>query len=444
MKNARSNIAMVLSFAQMWEFFSYYGLRTLLVLYMVEQLKYSDGKAFGMNAVFCSLIELGGIFGGIVADRMLGLKRSMILGACVLGVGHLVFLLEVGLLLPMGLLIVGASLFSSNITALLALLYQENEAGRERGFTVFYMMQNLGAFVSTIICGFVATQYGFRAAFGIASLGIILGNIMLFLNRGFFAGLGEMPLKQCKPILAIGSLVCIFTVGGICLFYEAIALMLLPWLALAVLLYFARKLIKDLRFSRDQLFQFFVYLGALILFFAVEDQICSSLMLFSERASERTFLGWMIPSSIIASLNPIVILLFGTWVIKKKVPMMLPFLITAGAFGILALFCLAKIHFSIFGIMGVVGVISLAELMVGPLVLSFASEVAAKGNPGMVMGMVPIAFSLACQLSGGFSKMFALEDSLVSLEVYGVGFGEVAIVMLAGGSILQFLKRRIA
>ena len=82
--------------------------------------------------------------------------------------------------------------------------------------------------------------------------------------------------------------------------------------------------------------------------------------------------------------------------------------------------------------------------MVGPLVLSFASEVAAKGNPGMVMGMVPIAFSLAFQLSGGFSKMVALEDSLIPLKVYGIGFGEVAILMIVGGCVLGFLKRRFA
>lgn len=444
MKTIQSKTARLLSFAQMWEFFSYFGVRTLLILYMVENLQYSDAQAFGVNAVFCSLVELGGIFGGIIADRILGLKRCMILGACLLAISHLVFILNVGLLIPLGLLIVGASLFSSNITALLALLYHENDPKRERGFTVFYMMQNLGAFASTILCGFVATHYGFRSAFAIASLGILLGNAMLFFNRGLLLNLGEMPKKQCRPILALVSLICIFIVGVICLFYEKIALLLLPWIGVSVLLYFARKLLKDLKFPKDQLYQFFIYLGALILFFAVEDQICSSLMLFSQRATERLFMGWMVPSSLIASLNPIVILLMGTFMMKKKAQMMLPFLMTAIAFGVLSLCCLAKIHFSILGIMGVVATISLAELMVGPLVLSFASEVAAKGNPGMVMGMVPIAFSLAFQLSGGFSKMVALEESLISMEVYGVGFGQVAIVMLMGGLGLQFLKRRLA
>lgn len=444
MKANQSKTAMMLSFAQMWEFFSYFGVRTLLVLYMVDQLQYSDSKAFGVNAVFCSLVELGGIFGGVIADKILGLRRSVILGASLLAVSHLILLLDVGIFIPMGLLVVGASLFSSNITALLALLYKENDPKRARGFTVFYMMQNLGALISTVICGFVATRYGFKAAFAVASLGIILGNLMLFFYRGLIVDLGFMPKKECRPISVLFVLFCVFSVGVICLFYERAALTFLPWIGVGTLLYFARKLLRDVRFPKEQLYQFFVYLGALLLFFAVEDQICSSLILFSERVIQRTILGWTIPSSFIASLNPVVILLFGTVMMRKKIQMILPFLLAAFAFGILSIFCLAQIQFSVFGIMGVVVIISFAELMVGPLVLSFASEVAAKGNPGMVMGMVPIAFSLAFQLSGGFSKMVALEDSLIPLKVYGIGFGEVAILMIVGGCVLGFLKRRFA
>lgn len=442
MKSAQSKTLALLSFVQMWKFFSHFGVRILLVLYMVEHLRYSDVKAFEVNAVFCGLIELGGIFGGIIADRYLGLKKTMLIGGGLLGVGYIGLILENALFVSMGMIVVGGSLFSGNIMALLGLAYAENDPKRTRGFTIFYMMQNLGALIATGVCGLVATYYGFRLGFALASSGMIVGYLVLLFYQDLLRNLEELPKRKSKPMQAIGLSFLIFLVGIICVSSEKVVLLFLPWITGSLLLFFARQVLKDLRILPEQAIKFFIYLGALVLFFAVEDQICSSLLLFVERQTDRVAFGWTIPSSSIACLNPIVILLFGAVVAKKHQPLITPFMLTAAVFALLAGFCLINLDVSIFGVMGIVAVISVAELMVGPMVMSYASEMSAKGRSGMIMGMVPIAFSLAFQLSGEFSKMVAVEDSLFSLETYGFGFGMIAILLVFGGIFLQFLMNR--
>lgn len=441
----RSTILTFLSLAQMCKFFSHFGVRAILILYLVEYLQYSDARAFGINAVFCGLCELGGIFGGVIADRYLGLKKGMVWGGWFLGLGYFSLIFDGYFFLSMGLIIAGASLFSGNITAMLGLAYSENDPKRKKGFTIFYMMQNLGALISTIVCGTIATHYGFRLGFAIASIGMVVGNLILFLGRKCLYNLGgETPPNRERIGIATLGGIAILAFGILGVWSEKYVLLLLPWITGSVLLFFVMRLLKDARWPKEEVYTLLIFLAGIVLFFAVEDQICSSLLLFSERETERSVFGWRVPSSFITSINPIVILLFGTLLAKRRSQMITPFVLTSCSFGILAVLCLLNVNCSIFGVMGMVTVISLAELMIGPLVLSRTSELAAKGSPGMVMGMVPIAFSLAFQLSGGFSKMVAIEDHSLSLQTYGTGWGVVALLMLLSGIIMQLLMKRFS
>ncbi|MFC2049303.1 peptide MFS transporter [Chlamydiota bacterium] len=432
----------LLSFVQMCKFFSHYGLRALLVLYMVNQLRFSDSHAFGVNAVFCGLVELGGIFGGILADRYLGLRRAMVLGGTILAVGYASLILEKGLFFSLGMIILGGSLFSSNITALLGSAYSENDPRREKGFAIFYMMQNLGALISTLLCAIVATQYGFHLGFLVASVGMVVGVTTLFWRRELLSQLDLGP--KGKPSLILVPIVLLMLgVGFVAVGNESIILPFLPWLTVGIFCFFAIRLMQDPKLAKGQVRKLLIYLGGLILFFAAEDQICSSLIVFSERETERTLLGWTIPSSVIMTVNPIIIILFGTLIARLNARFITPFILVAISFGSLALLCLFHLSVSFLGVMAMVTIVSLAELMVGPLVSSIASEVASKDKPGMVMGMVPIAFSLAFLLGGGFSKMVAIEESSLSLVTYGEGFGKIALLTLIGGVLLQLLIKRL-
>ena len=113
----------LLASVQMWKFFSQYGMRALLILYMVDALRISDSRSFGINAVFLGVFELSGIFGGIVADRVLGLRRAMGLGALFLMLGYWGFVFAHGLYLALSMVVLGSSLFAGNITALLGEVY---------------------------------------------------------------------------------------------------------------------------------------------------------------------------------------------------------------------------------------------------------------------------------------------------------------------------------
>jgi len=421
-------VLLLLACAQMWKFFSHYGMRALLVLYLVEKLQYSDTHAFGINALFIGLVELGGIFGGILADRYLGLRRAFGLGALLLAVGYGSLVFEKGFFLSLGLIVLGASLFASNVTALLGEAYKEDDPRRKKGFTIFYMIQNMGALVSTALCGIIAMHFGFRAAFAFCASGMVIGCAILWIKRDLLIGLGEAPRKPKGGLLILPALIVLGAVAFI-IAKEQIMLPILPWLTVGLFLVFAVKLLRDPDLPREKVRLLFVYLGALILFFAAEDQICSSLMIFTERESNRMLFGWTIPSAMILSLNPIVILLLGSLIAKFRFRLIIPFVIVAVAF--------ATLRFA--SVFGVIVMISVAELMIGPLIFSFASEVATKGKAGMVMGMVPIAFSLAFLLGGGMSKMVALDEG-----GYGAGFGKVAVMVLVGGLVLEILMKRFS
>lgn len=442
MRSQQPKILHLLSFVQMCKFFSHYGIRALLVLYMVNYLHFSDSHAFGVNAVFLGLVELGGIFGGIIADRYLGLRPALMLGGSLLGVGYGCLILKKGLFLSLGMTILGGSLFSSTITALLGSAYAENDPRREKGFTIFYMMQNLGALISTLLCALIATHYGFHLGFLVASIGMLVGVLTLFWQRDLLPKLND-TLKKKHQVVLFPLLLLFLGIGFLAVMSEKIVLPFLPWITVSVFCFFAIRLLKEPNLSKDHVRKMLIYLGGLILFFAAEDQICSSLILFSERETNRTLFGWTIPSSVIMSVNPVVIILFGTLVARLRAQIITPLALVAISFGSLALLCLFHIGLSFFGVIAMVTIVSLAELMVGPFVSSIASEVAAKGNPGMVMGMVPIAFSLAFLLGGGFSKMVAIEENAASLTTYGVGFGKIALLALGGGILLQILMQYI-
>lgn len=434
------NYFMPLALAQMGKFFSHYGVRAVLILYMIDQLQFSDGRAFGISALFCGLMELGGIFGGMIADRFLTLRRAVTLGGWILSAGYSLLLFEWGLFWGLGLIILGGGLFSSNLTALLGQCYSENDPRREKGFTYFYMMQNLGAFLSTLLGGFLAERYGFRMAFAFAASGMLLSNLILL---GCRKCLQAVPPIKSKGIVLLPFSVLIFLVVVLAVHYEQYLLPLLPGLAGGAFAIGAVKLWKDKSIPRQETLKLFAHLGLLILFFAAEDQMASSFMIFAERHSNRQLFGWSIPSAILMSVNPLVILALGPFISRWSRRALLPFLLTGLSIGGLAIFSILNIPLSILTIMGSVAIISIAELLVGPRVMSVASEVAAKGRAGFVMGMVGLAFSLAFLLGGHLSQLVADSGEATSLTAFGVGFGKMAFLILGGGLLIDLLIKKV-
>ena len=171
---------------ELWERFSYYGMRALLVTYMIHHHGWQPGQASGVYKWYTSLVYLTPLFGGLLADRFLGLRNSIIVGGVLMAIGHFLMAFEQ---LPifytaLALLILGNGFFKPNISTLVGKMYKEGDKRRDGAFTIFYMGINLGAWLSPIACGWLKEHYGFHYAFTLAGVGMGVGLAIFLLTQG--------------------------------------------------------------------------------------------------------------------------------------------------------------------------------------------------------------------------------------------------------------------
>ncbi len=168
----------VLFFAEMWERFSYYGMRALLVFYMTKGfLRYADNQAYAVYGAYTALVYATPFIGGMLADRLLGARRAVILGGSLMAMGHLVMTVQTApaFFTALALLIVGNGFFKPNIGTIVGSLYAPDSPKRDGGFTLFYMGVNLGAALSPLLCGYIGETYGWHYGFGLATVGMLIG-----------------------------------------------------------------------------------------------------------------------------------------------------------------------------------------------------------------------------------------------------------------------------
>ncbi len=168
----------VLFFAEMWERFSYYGMRALLVFYMTKGfLQYDDTRSYAVYGAYTALVYATPFIGGMLADRFLGARRAVILGGLLMALGHLVMTVEQSgaFFTALALLIVGNGFFKPNISTIVGGLYPTGSTKQDSGFTLFYMGINLGAALAPLLCGYIGETYGWHYGFGLATLGMLVG-----------------------------------------------------------------------------------------------------------------------------------------------------------------------------------------------------------------------------------------------------------------------------
>jgi POT family proton-dependent oligopeptide transporter len=167
-----------LFFAEMWERFSYYGMRALLLFYMLKGfLGYGDSDAYAVYGAYTALVYMTPFFGGMIADRLLGPRRAVVLGGVFMAAGHLMMTIENSLAFftALALLIAGNGFFKPNISTMVGSLYPPGSPKRDGGFTIFYMGVNLGAAMSPLLCGYIGETYGWHRGFGLATIGMLTG-----------------------------------------------------------------------------------------------------------------------------------------------------------------------------------------------------------------------------------------------------------------------------
>jgi POT family proton-dependent oligopeptide transporter len=187
-----------LFFAEMWERFSYYGMRALLVLYMIKGfLKLNDSSAYAVYGAYTALVYATPFIGGMLADRLLGARKAVVLGGLLMAAGHLLMTIETELAFygALALLITGNGFFKPNISTIVGSLYPAGSPKRDGGFTIFYMGINLGAAMSPLVCGYVGETYGWHYGFGLATLGMLVG-VAVFVT----------PVRVTQVLIGLGSL----------------------------------------------------------------------------------------------------------------------------------------------------------------------------------------------------------------------------------------------
>jgi POT family proton-dependent oligopeptide transporter len=321
----------VLFFAEMWERFSYYGMRALLIFYLVQHWLFSDGEASVIYGAYTALVYITPVIGGYLADRFLGQRKAVLFGAVLLTFGHFLMAFEGSggqgdpainiFWLALAFIIVGSGFLKANISVIVGQLYPRTDTRRDGAYTIFYMGINLGAALGSIIAGYLGQTYGWSYGFGAAGIGMLLGLLVFIWGKPYLLGRGEPEdlavLAQRKAgiplewLLYASGLILV----GLCWFmvqHQSLVGTLLGVFGAALVLYVIVTAVTRLQpHDRDRIFAALFLIFGSILFWALFEQAGSSLNLFTDRHVDRTFFGFEVPASVFQSINAIYIVLLA-------------------------------------------------------------------------------------------------------------------------------------
>lgn len=425
-----------LFFTEMWERFSYYGMRAILMLYMVASP--SDG-GLGLNVstagfiygMYTMLVYMGSIPGGIIADRWLGAKLSVLIGGIVIACGHfsLAFPQLPFFYLGLALIIVGTGLLKPNISAMVGSLYEPGDARRDSGFSIFYMGINIGGFIAPLVCGYLAQGMEFKRLLAQLSLPVQCSWHWGFAAAGFGMLLG---LSQ---FLAFGK--HLQAVGG------------KPDNEKASAANAAEPLTGD---EWKRIAAIFVFFTFTVIFWSIYEQAGTSLNLFADRLTRCEIAGWQFPSSWFQSLNAVFVIALAPafsmlWMrLGNKQPSS-PAKFTAGLFFVGAGIAL-MVPASILAASGKVSPLWLVivyflqvvgEMCLSPVGLSTVTKLAPAKLLGLMMGVWFLAASLGNFFAGYFGGLFNDKDPHMLIILFG---SAAAIALLSSGA-LGLLSSRV-
>lgn len=193
---------LILFFTEMWERFSYYGMRALLTLFLVSNIanggwEWTRAEAMSLYGWYTGLVYLTPILGGIIADKITGYRKAIFLGALMMTLGHASMGLELFhdnfFFIGLGLLILGNGLFKPNISSMVGQLYPDNSNKKDAGYTIFYMGINAGAFLGMLLCGYIGEKIGWHYGFGLAGIFMFFGMLQFYFARQYFGKIGADP-----------------------------------------------------------------------------------------------------------------------------------------------------------------------------------------------------------------------------------------------------------
>ena len=329
----------ILFFAEMWERFSYYGMRALLIFYLTQHWLYADDASNIIYGAYTSLVYITPVLGGYLADRYLGQRKAVLFGAVLLTCGHFLMAFEgtggqddptINLFwLALSFIIVGSGFLKANISVIVGQLYPRTDVRRDGAYTIFYMGINAGAAIGTILAGYLGQTLGWQYGFGAAGVGMLLGLVVFILGKPLLLGRGEAPDAAAlrRPIMGLKLEWLLYAIGiaaigvmWMLIQYQSVVgwlLLVMGVLLLGFVLLEAFKLDSE---ARDRIFAIIFLIALQPLFWGLFEQAGGSLNLYTDRHVDRAG----VPASLFQSINPIYIILLAplfawlwTWLGKR-------------------------------------------------------------------------------------------------------------------------------
>jgi proton-dependent oligopeptide transporter, POT family len=338
---------------EMWERFSFYGMKALLLLYLVKYHLFTDSNGYNLIGAYGGLVYAVPVLGGLIADRWLGMRKSVVLGGTLLCLGHFGMAFEGAqavmvngavvrddsalqiFYLSLALIIVGVGFLKPNISTIVGRLYPDNDPRRDSGFTIFYAGINLGAFIAPLLCGWLGETYGWKYGFGLAGVGMVAGLINFVWGQKYFHGHAEpsrpellrekvLPGLRREHLIYLGAVLGVGAVWAL-IQTHSVFLHLASWLPqmspvilgmhtvttclLAGIFWF---MLKDCtQVERHRMLVLLILIVGALVFFTLYEQSYGSWILFSDRMMNRQAFGVEWSASQLAALGAMFILLLS-------------------------------------------------------------------------------------------------------------------------------------
>ena len=427
----------LLFFAEMWERFSYYGMRAILIFYLTKHFLFGEDKAYLLYGAYTSLVYITPVIGGYLSDRFLGPRKAVTAGGVFIAIGH--FLIAVtegpggqqpfylnGFYLALASIIVGTGFLKANVSVLVGELYPRDDARRDPAFSIFYMGINMGGMLGPIVCGLLGELWGWNWGFGAAGVGMLLGLAGFVGLKPWLLGKGESPAPQMlrertsagvsrEWTIYLGATLGVFAIWGVIRYAELLGYALLIFSALTVGYILWRSFATLGKVERDRMFAALFLIALNPLFWGLFEQTGSSLNIFTDRNVDRVILGWNVPASLFQSVNSIFIILLAPifavlWTVldKRRVEPS-----STAKFGIGLILCGAGFLVLVAGAamagQGLTPVIfvfliylfhTMAELCFSPVGLSAMTRLSVSSMVGLVMGTWFLAMAAGNFIAG--------------------------------------------
>ena len=471
-----------LLFTETWERFSFYGMRALLVFYLTKGFLFSDTAAYAIYGSYTALVYATPVLGGLLADRLLGYRKAVLIGGVLMALGHFAMAVQSPQVFygALALLICGNGFFKPNISSLVGRLYEADDPRRDSAFTIFYMGINLGAFLAPIACGYLGERLGWHWGFGLAGVGMLLGLLVFLRAQPLLIGLAEAPARPGRRTSLAGLSLEAWVYVGIVL-AVVVTWQLVQHAALvgSLLIVFGAAVFVGLclyllrlpeKVERNRLGVALLLTLVSVVFWSFFEQAGTSMSLFTDRNVDRSLFGGQIPAALFQSVNGLFILLLAPlfswlWLYlarrrrEPNTPLKFAFGNVLLGLGFAALYFGAETSRAT-GVVPMFWLIlcyllhATGELCLSPIGLSMISKLAPRGVTGMLMGAWFLAYSFAqyaaaliAQLTGvktGGAIAATLPKPTETVMVYGAVFGTIGWVALGVGVLLILLSPAIA